>query len=162
MAFTTIATGLIATGEPTTNTLMTVIKDDLDDINGRLSTVEGAANVYTPMFFTVYGNGQVKDGLSIWRVPFNITILGARFYIFETQGTVAGSLTIDIEKKVGAAAFVTVLSSVITTSSGTLNAMNSGTVLVNTALAGDFIRLNQDAVMTGCLGYQVVFEYQKA
>lgn len=161
MAFVTLATANIATGEPVTNTLITQIKDNEDDLNSRLASVEGAANVYPPSFFTVIGNGQVKDGLAYLRVPFDITILGARFYIFETNGTVSGTLTIDIEKKSGVGAFSTILSSVISTTSGTLYTVNSGTLSVTSALAGDFIRLNQDSVMTGCLGYQVIFEYEK-
>lgn len=162
MAFITISSSTITTGEPTTSTLFTQIKDNEDDLNSRLSTVEGTSNVYPPLFFTILGNGQVKDGLMFWRVPFDITVLGVRTQIMEVNGSVSGTFTIDVEKKTGAGAFGTILSSTISTSSGTLYTVNSGTLSTTALVAGDIVRINQDSVMTGMIYAHVIFEYEKA
>jgi hypothetical protein len=161
MAFVSLTSANLQTGEPVKSEILTQIKDNEDDLNSRLSTVEGTSNVYPPLYFTVVGNGQVKDGLALFRVPFDIAILGVRMFIFEKEGTVSGTLTVDVEKY-HSSTWSTILSSTISTSSGTLYTVNSGTLSVTSAVAGDLIRLNQDSVMTGCLGYQVVFEYEKA
>jgi hypothetical protein len=162
MAFVTIASSAIATGEPVTNTLLTQIKDNEDDLNSRLSTVEGSNNIFAPLFFTIVGNGQVKDGLMFWRVPFDITLLGARTQIMEVNGSVSGTFSIDIEKKTGAGAFGTILSSVISTSSGTLYTLNSGTLSTTALTAGDIVRINQDSVMTGMTYAHVILEFEAA
>lgn len=161
MAFTSITSGQIQTGKPVTNTVLTTIKDDLDDLNSRVTSVEGTVNAYAPVIFEIPGPGKIEDGAAYWRVPFNINIDGVRVAVIKAGAS--GTLTVDVEKKHGVGAFSSILSSTITAaySSGDLY-VASGTLSVSTASAGDWIRVNLDTLQTGMGDVQVIFEFSKA
>lgn len=164
MAFTAITSAQIGVGEPTAKELFQKVKDNFDDHESRLSAAETATNIFQPYSFEVLGTtGQslVMDGLMHVRVPFNITLLGARLLIL-TAGS-AGTTTIDLEYKRGVAAFASILSAPIsaTSASGSFY-LASGSLAVSSLLAGDIVRLNVDAVQTQGKDFIVLLEYEKS
>ena len=103
MAFTTIPNSLIEVGKSITRTLFkTYIKDSLDDLNSRLSTVEAAANkiiIYDEIVrnaATLSGGGTIT-GLDFFRGTSNFDLIDCKIFIFET-GSLTGNLTLDIQK----------------------------------------------------------------
>lgn len=118
MAFTTIPTSIIQVGKAITRTLFsTYIKDNLDDLNSRLTTVEAAAskvifyNEIVRNAATLSGGGTVT-GLDVYRVASSIDITDCKVYIFE-KGSLTGNLEIDI--KVSSSADFTSAVSIFTT-----------------------------------------------
>lgn len=164
MAFITIPSSSIVAGEPTSQTLFTLIKDDLDDLNSRLAVTEAATNIFRPIQWDVvgyYGSTLVQDGLFYDVIRFDITVQNVILFIW-TAGS-SGSTTIDIEYKRGVGAFTTILSSPISAASGSGNLFQANaTLAVTSLLTGDFIRVNVDAAQVSGNGFSVLMEYEVA
>lgn len=100
MAFNTIPSSLIAVGKSITRTLWsTYVKDNLDDLNSRITTVEGSTNKVV-LFDEIVINAASADsftGLDYYRVQSSFSITDAKVYIFE-KGALTGTLEMDIQK----------------------------------------------------------------
>src|SRR6185312_11690075 len=92
--YTAINTGEIVSGEPTTNSLWTKVKDDLDDHETRIETLEGASSVYPPIILRANGAYFVMTDVLKTTTNFSLTITGARLLI--DQAGSSGTTEIDI------------------------------------------------------------------
>jgi len=164
VAFITLSAADLVAGEPTKQEIFTQIKDNEDNLDSRLTVVEGSTNLYRPIQFDVlglYGDGIVQDGLMFDLVRFDITVTNVLLFIHDA-GT-AGSTTIDVEYKRGVGAFTSILSSPLSVAFGTGDyAIGTETLSTTALLTGDILRLNVDAVQTLGQGFSVLIEFEVA
>lgn len=117
MAFTSISSSLIAVGKAITASLFSTVKDNFDDHESRIASVEAAANkvvFYSEIVrnaATLSGGGTVT-GLDVYRVQSGIDITDCKVFIFE-KGSLTGNLEVDV--KVSSSADFTSAVSVFTT-----------------------------------------------
>lgn len=108
MAFTTLPDSLIQVGKSITRTLFkTYVKDNLDDLNSRLSLVEGSAAkivVFDEIVLSAatLATGGTVTGLDVYRATANFDLIDGKVWIFEKGGITSGSLEIDIQKSASA------------------------------------------------------------
>lgn len=165
MAFLTIPSSTIEAGDPVTQDLWSLTKDNLDDHETRIVSVEGGGNVvYVPSHWNVqgyYGDWQTFIRTGTVRIPFNIDILGGRL-LTNVAGT-GGDTEIDFLFKRGAGAFTTIFSSKPTSNfSAGDNDLASGTLNVTSLLLGDLLRMDITASQTGDpIGLTGIFEFEK-
>lgn len=161
MAFVAFNNSEIAPSEPNKTELWQKTKDNFDDHETRINATEAATQNFPPMGFVISGPGYVADDIKTIRVPFDITVLGARVTVVQTDGS-GGSFTCDLQSNNGGP-FSSILNSVITLASGggrgaTATASGISTPSLN---EGDLIRLDIDAVMTGSPdGFHVDIQYE--
>lgn len=164
MAFITLTSADLVAGEPTKQEIFTGIKSNEDDLDSRLTAVEGSTNLYRPIEFSVlglYGDNIVKDGLMYDIVRFDITVLNVLLFIHDA-GT-SGSTTIDVEYKRGAGSFTSILSSPLSVASGSGDyAVGAGVLSTTSLLTNDILRLNVDAVQALGQGFSVLIEFEVA
>lgn len=153
MAFTAISSTLRQVGKAVTKTLVDLISDNLDDLDTRITGLEGAAGKIIVFDEVVVNHATLNDGgtltgLAYWRSPAAFSLTDAKIGIF-TKGSLTGNLEIDI--KVASSPDFTSSVSVFTTkpkivySTASDYDESANTVFDNTnkvIAAGDFIRLD--------------------
>jgi hypothetical protein len=155
MAFITINPIDIESGETVTSELLTQVKDNFDDLNSRLIEVEVGGDVaYSPLIFNLlgkYAEWGNKDNVAFTTVNFTSRITGIRV-IAITAGS-GGATEIDIKRKRGAGAFVSVLSTRPSVASGAGDFGVSTNGIINPTYEllepGDILRLDLIASQTG-------------
>jgi len=159
MAFTALNSSEVASGEATRTELFTKIKDNFDDHESRLSDVEAFTASAQPFTFMIDGQGVVGDGKDYIRIPFGITVSGVKLFVKEAG--LSGTVTVDVQRKVGAGAFASILSSTISSvyTDGDLFVVSASGIAISVIPAGSFLRLDIDAVQLGASGYDVIIEY---
>lgn len=160
MAFTTIASSLIQVGKAVTASLFTTVKDNFDDLDTRVTGLEGSAGkivIYDEVVLnaaTLASGGSIT-GLDLWRSPSSFSLTDAKVYIF-TKGSLTGNLEIDIKISSSAdftssvSAFTTKPKIVYSTASDydeSTNAVFDNTNKIITA--GDYIRLDISELPSG-------------
>lgn len=160
----------ISTGEPTTNSMLTKVKDNFDNHEERLLAAEtGSSTVYTPIVFGVYGRasdiptasrtGYIKSTLN-----FNITVTGIRIIV--DKAGVSGSHEIDVLFSRSGASYASLLSTKPSVSYTAGNdAISTNTVLdVNNVdlMAGDIIRMDLTSVQSMGSNFIIRIDYNKA
>lgn len=167
MAFTTIPTSIIESGDPVKQELWdTYVKDNLDDHESRITGLEGGSNVvYGPHFWNVTGPYFAAVPLvncGMIRLNFSLTVLAGRLLI-KTAGS-SGSTEIDILYKRGVSAFTSIFSTKpsVTSASGDYAISTNGILTVTSLLAGDILRMDitttQGGTPEGLVG---ILEYEK-
>jgi len=155
MAFVPLTSGEIASGQPVLNNTATKIKDNFDNLDGRLTDVEtGASTVYPPIILKVggfYSTLGVYQNAVLTTCNFNLTITGVRLLIEECGSS--GTTEIDILYKRGAGAWTSVLTTKpsVTSASGNY-ALSTNAVLDLDEVsleAGDLIRLDITSTQAG-------------
>jgi hypothetical protein len=117
MAFTTIATSALDVGDPVTKELLDLVKSNEDDLDTRMTAVEGSTGKVV-IFNEVVINaatltaGGTVTGLDLYRAESAFNLTEAKVYIFE-KGSLTGNLEIDIQ--LSASADFTSSNSVFTT-----------------------------------------------
>ncbi len=167
MAFTTIPTTIIESGDPVVQELFdTYIKDNLDDHESRIIGLEGGSNVvYPPHFWNVTGPYEQSVPLvncGMIRLNFNLTVLAGRLLI-KTAGS-SGTTEIDILYKRGVSAFATIFTTKpsVSSASGNYFVSTNGVLSVTSLLAGDIIRMDITTTQAGAPeGLVGILEYQK-
>lgn len=99
MPFVTIDPTLIEAGDPVTEDLFSTIKDNEDNLDSRVTALEGTASkiiVYNGIFCNASSAGSLT-GLMFERIPADFTITDAKVYIF-TKGSLTGNLELDVRK----------------------------------------------------------------
>jgi hypothetical protein len=164
MAFVAITSGQIAAGEPTAQDLFTKTKDNFDDHESRITTLETASNLYRPIEFNIvgpYSLAIIKDGLLHDLLRFDITVLNVVLFI-HTAGSSAFT-TVDVEYKRGVGAWTSILSTPVSASYSSGNFFTvAGTLTTTALLTNDLLRLNVDGVQVGGDGFTVLIEYEAA
>lgn len=168
MSFTAITTQEIAVGESVSNATQTKIKENFDNLDSRLTTVEGGGNtVYPPIIFRCNGNPAL---LSIpftnflkTTCNFNITITGVRL-IIDTAGS-AGSTEIDIKFKRGSDPYTSIFSTKPSLSYTAGNDSTSSNAVLNPTYVdlqtGDIIRLDITSAQTASKNFIVRVDFTK-
>lgn len=161
MAFITLPDSIIQVGKAITRTLFkTYIKDNLDDLDARMATLEGSAGkviLFDEIVLNAAGleGGGSITGLDIYRIPSGFSIIDAKVYIFE-KGSFTGNLEIDFQKSTSAdftssvSIFTTKPKIVYSTASDYDESSN--TVFDNTnkdVVEGDYIRFDVTELPSG-------------
>lgn len=171
MAFVPITTAEITTGEPVKSSTQTKIKDNFDNIDSRITSLEGGSNtVYPPIIMRVNGFYGEAGELTIPAVGFlkttmnfNITITGVRILI-DSAGS-SGTTEVDLKYKRGAGSYT----SIFTTKPSVLYTAGSDSISSNAVLnptevnlqAGDILRLDLTSAQAGASGLTVRIDYSK-
>lgn len=158
----------IATGKPVSTTVATKIKDNFDNHEERLESLEGGSAVtYPPIIMRVDGYYADLDGITnvLKTVTnFNLTILGIKLYI-DIAGT-SDSTEIDILKSSNAGASWTSIFNTkpsISYSAGndaisSNEVLNSGQVDLS---SGDLIRLDVTNTQANGRTFYVRIDYER-
>jgi len=168
MPFTNLTTGEISTGEPVSNGTMTKVKDNFDNLNTRVTAVEGGSNtVYPPMILRVNGNAAKLatpyNGFLKTTCNFNLTVTGVRI-ITDVAGS-SGSTEIDIKFKRGSDPYTSIFSTkpLLSYTAGN-DAVSTNAILNPTYVnlqTGDIIRLDITGVQTAGKNFMVRIDYVK-
>lgn len=168
MSFTSITVQEIAVGESVSNGTMTKIKDNFDNIDNRLTTVEGGgATTYPPIVFSVSGNPAYLNipytGFLKTTCNFNLTITGVRL-ITDIAGS-SGSTEIDLKFKRGSDPYISILLTKPSLSYTTGNdSVSTNAVLDSTYVnlqTGDILRLDITSAQTASKNFIVRVDYVK-
>lgn len=167
MAFTSLTSGEILTGQPTSNTTATKIKDNFDNHEARLISVEGGGNVtYPPLIMRVNGHYDTLGatiGILKTVTNFALTITGIRIYIDEAGSS--GSTEIDLKFSRAGGAYTSVLNTKPSVVFSAGNDAVSTNAILNSSYvdleAGDILRLDTTSVQTGGRGFYVRIDYNK-
>lgn len=165
MAYTAINSSEIATGEPVKAEVQTKIKDNFDDHESRIGTLESAINSFRPLEFVVkgmyskFGSGQTD--VLFDRINFNLTLLAARLVI-DKAGT-AGTTEVDVYYKRGVGAWTSIFSTKPSVAFGAGDkGISTNAVLSTTALqAGDLLRMDITSTQTLGNGFTLFLEYER-
>lgn len=166
MSYSAVTSAEVAAGEPTKQELFTKIKDNFSDHETRLTVVEAATAAFLPIEFNLTGRyadfGSTQTGVLYYRVPFNMTLTGARLLIW-TAGS-AGTTEMDVLYKRGVGAYTTIFTTKPSVAYGSGdNALSTNAVIsVTSLLAADLLRLDISAVQTAGTGATLFLEYEKA
>lgn len=155
MPFSTITSAQIAAGEANKQELWQKVKDNEDNHETRILSLEGGiTTTFMDWTWDVWGDYSsygIKSQVMLTRVPLNITVSAARLFI-HTAGS-AGSTEIDFLFKRGAGAWTSIFTTKPSVAFGVgSNAVSSNSVLnlSNVALqSGDLLRMDITAVQTG-------------
>jgi len=167
MSFTAITSGEIESGKPVRSDTQTKIKDNFDDHESRLQSLEGGASTtYPPLILRVNGPYSLYGALtSILKTTTNfpITITGVRLLI-DTAGS-AGITEIDVKYKRGGGSWTSILTTLpsVSYTAGNDALSSNGVVDVSESEleAGDIIRLDTTSVQTGGVGFLVRIDYAR-
>lgn len=164
MPFTSITTTEIASGKPVAATTQTKIKDNFDNHESRIVTIESAGSAFPPIIFRVNGGYCVKSALIKTTANFSFNITGIRILV-DTAGS-AGTIEVDVQKKTGAGVFESVLTTLPTVlfSAGN-DALSTNAILNPTkvgVVAGDILRLDITSAQTDGLGFLVRIDYNRS
>ncbi len=164
MPFTVITSGEIASGKPVASTTQTKIKDNFDDHETRIETLEGGTSIFPPLIFRANGRPMVVENFLKTTTNFSFSVTGARLLV-DKAGS-AGTLQIDILRKRGAGVYETLFTtkpSVVYTAGD--DALSSNAILDVTKvdiLAGDILRLDITSIQTGGKNFVVRVDYNRS
>lgn len=169
MPFTTITTQEIAVGESVSNATQTKIKENFDNLDSRLTTVEGGGNtVYPPIIFRCNGNPALLaipfTNFLKTTCNFNLTVTGVRILI-DTAGS-AGSTEIDIKFSRSGGAYTSIFSTKPSLSYTAGNDSTSSNAVLNPTYVdlqtGDIIRLDITSAQTASKNFIVRLDFTKS
>lgn len=172
MSFIPLSENQIATGEPVSSNVQTQIKDNLDNLNSRVTTLEGGGStVYPPIILRVNGTyGESGDlaipatGLLKTTLNFNLTIAGVRLII--DQAGISGTTEIDLEYKRGVGSWTSIFSTKPSVAWDAGNDATSTNAILDAGevnlQAGDLLRLNITSVQARAIGLMVRIDYFKS
>jgi len=149
MAFTPLTSADIVAGKPVKQELWTLTKDNFDDHESRIVSLQASVATPPPLVLGVQGPGYnvttPSTNLCVVRIPYNITLspTNARLFI-HTAGT-SGTLEIDVQRSAaGGGAFSSIFSTrpSIGFASGSYAISTNGVVSYTGLVTGDILRLD--------------------
>ena len=103
MAFSSLSAALFSVGKPIIKALFQTIKDNSDDANSRLLTIEASANKVTffngPMLSA--GSYSSATGLLFYRIESAIDLTDCKVGIYAKGAVTSGTLSVDVQKASG-------------------------------------------------------------
>jgi hypothetical protein len=165
MAYTAFNASEIASEEPVKTELFGKVKDNFDNHETRIATLEATGLTIPPLLFVVkgaqYGWGT-GTGVAYRRVMYDLTLTTGKLWIIDA-GT-SGTLEIDIQYKRGAGAFATIFSTrpSVAFGAGDYSISTNGVLSVTSLLTADVLRLDVTGIMTGNDEFQVFLEHEVA
>lgn len=169
MARTQFTAAEIASGESNTSILWNKIKDNDDDHQTRIVSLEGGSAVaYIPLDFSFTGDYSSYPtflDLERRRVNFDLKILGVRLHII-TAGP-SGTTEVDVLFKRGVAAFVSILSTKPSVGFAAGDETTSSNAILDASkvdlLAADLIRVDLTSTQNdGASGFLVSVDFEKS
>lgn len=168
MSYISLTTNEIATGMPVASNSQTKIKNNFDNHETRIQTLEVGGNIdYPPIIMRV--NGLYEDLGATTNIlktvcNFNLTITGVRIYV--DQAGSSGTLTCDIKVSHSGGAYTSILTTLPSVSYTAGNdAVSTNAVLDVTKVnisSGDIIRLDTTSSQTYGNGFMVRIDYNKS
>lgn len=159
--FSSISSSLIVAGEPVKQELWTKTKDNFDDHESRISSLETTSLVFKPIDFYISGHYYIygaQTGVLFEKLTYDIEIQSTNLILLST-GT-AGNLEVDLLFKRGANPFVSVYATKPILANTALQFdINTGVLSTTTLLAGDVLRLDITQAMTNNTGFMLQLEY---
>lgn len=164
MSFVSINAGEIESGDPVKATTLTKVKENFDDHESRLLTVEAANSAFPPIILRVNGTYPVDANVLKTTANFSFEITGARLLI-DTAGT-AGTTEIDIQRYRSGGSYESIYTGLPSVAFGAGNDAISSNGVLNASKtdieAGDILRLHTTSTQTGGIGYLVRIDYVRA
>lgn len=163
MSFVAITTGEITSGQPVASTTQTKIKDNFDNHETRIETLESSVSQFLPIIFRVNGYYGVMDGVLKTTANSTMNLTGVRL-LTDVAGS-AGTVQIDIKRKRGGGSYTTIFTtkpSVVYTSGN--DALSSNGVLdpaMVDVIAGDILRLDITSTQTAGWGFLVRVDWNR-
>jgi len=158
MAFTTIPSALINVGKAIKKEIFSYVKDNFDDHETRINSLEGGAN-RVEVFNNTVLLGSISStytGIVFYEAQTAFTLTGAKVSIFETGSISSGTLEIDFKKNsspddTGMASIFTTKPSIdFTTASDYEESSNQVLDGTKTSISiGDFIRFDITSLPVG-------------
>jgi len=160
MAFTTIDSATLKVGDPLTKNLLDLIKSNEDDLDSRVTAVEGSSGkvvIFNEIVINAatLADGGTITGLDLYRAESNFNLTDAKVFIFTKDG-LTGNLEMDVQ--LSSSADFTSSNSVFTTkpkivySSASDYDESANTVFNATyqsITAGQYLKLNISEVPSG-------------
>lgn len=168
MSYISLTTNEIATGMPVASNSQTKIKNNFDNHETRIQTLEVGGNIdYPPIIMRVngpYDTLGASTGILKTTTNFAITITGVRIYV--DKAGASGTLTCDIKVSHSGGSYTSILTTLpsVAYSSGN-DAVSTNAVLDVTKVnlsSGDIIRLDTTTIQTGAIGFMVRIDYLKS
>lgn len=161
MAFSAISGSQIVAGEPVKQELWTKTKNNFDDHESRISSLETTSLVFKPLEFFVKGHYWIygaQTGVLFERLNYDLTIQACRLILLDTGSS--GNLEVDLLYKRGANPFVSVFSTKpILGFASSQFATNTGSLSTSVLLSGDILRMDTTQVMTNNSEFLLQIEY---
>ena len=167
MSYNPITGVEISTGKPVSNTTLNKVKENIDNLQSRVVSLEGGGeSVFPPINLSLggdYSSMVGSKGVLLSTMNFGITITGVRLIISKAGSS--GSTEVDVEFKRGSGNWTSILTTKpsVAYSEGDY-AISSNTVLdlskVNLE-AGDLIRVNLTAAQLQGAGFLIRIDYLK-
>lgn len=167
MSFVAITSTEIATGKPVASSTQSQIKNNFDNHETRITSLEsGSATAYPPIILRVnglYDSLSANTGILKTTANFALTITGVRVIV--DQAGSSGTLTCDIKKSHSGGSYTSVLSTLPSVGYASGNDATSTNGVVNSSTAsvaaGDILRLDTTGVQTGGRNFMVRIDYTK-
>lgn len=171
MAYVAITAGEITTGEPVKSSTQTKIKENFENLDSRVTSLEGGSNtVYPPIILGVNGAyGEAGEltvpftGFLKTTMNFDITITGVRILI-GTAG-VSGTTEIDLKYKRGVGSYTSIFTTKPSVSYSDGNDAISSNAVLNLSevnlQAGDILRLDITSAQARAVGMTIRIDYSK-
>ncbi len=171
MSFTPITTAEITTGESVKNSTQVKIKENFENLDSRITSLEGGSStVYPPIILEVtgaYGEpGDLTlpmDGFLKTTLNFNLTVTGVRILV-DVAG-VSGTSEIDLKYKRAAGAYTSIFTTKPSVGYASGNDSTSTNAVLNPSQvnlqAGDILRLDISQAQFRASGLIVRIDYNK-
>lgn len=163
MSFTAITTGEITTGKPVSTITQNKIKDNFDDHESRIESLEAGSTGDPPIILRV--NGGYYNATGILKTTTNLTLnlTGVRLLI-DAAGS-SGTTQIDILRKRGAGSYTTIFTTKpsVAFSAGS-DALSTNGVLdagMLDFIAGDILRLDIISSQVAAKGFLVRVDFNR-
>ena len=159
MAFNSLNINGLDIGDPIKRSIMTTIKDDLDDLDSRTSNLETISQKVVVFNFPIINTIQSSTltGLTLFRSSLNFTLTEAKIVVYDINGN-SGTLEIDVKKLISPV--LDTYSTVFTTKPSitfptTSNYQESSNAVFDNSLkniiVGDYLRLDITSLPSGIL-----------
>lgn len=171
MTYVAITTQEIAVGESVSNSTLTKVKENFDNLDSRMTTLEGGGSTtYPPIILSVYGAyGEAGDltipvsGIIKTTINFPLTVTGVRILI-DRAGT-SGTTEIDLKFKRGIGSYTSLFSTKPSVGYVSGNdALSTNAILDPDYVdlqTGDILRLDISSVQAGAITFLVRIDYVK-
>jgi hypothetical protein len=164
--FTALTSTEVASGKPVSATTTQKIKDNFDDHETRIESLEASIINFLPIILGVNGYYAVFNNVLKTTANSNLTITGVRILINVAGST--GTTQIDVKRSrasVSSGAYQSIFSTLPSVASAAGNdALSSNGVLDLTKVdiqAGDILRLDITSAQTKGYGFEVRIDYTR-
>lgn len=165
MAFVSLTETEIATGKAVSNLTLTKVKDNLDDLNGRVSTIEAEATSYAPITFNVNGRYDYSLDKYILTTTTNFKLQITGVYLICVTAGSSGTTEVELEYKNGSGSWTSCLATkpTVASSAGDYAISTNGIVhsTNNIVNAGGLLRLKITQAQVNGLSFIIRIDYIK-